>query len=188
MKRILALLAISTLLTTLIVGCGFVSGTVFVSEEIEGDIVSDTRPGDMRGMPGSLDVNIEGREIDLNDNSDYQDITVEGIEDCCIRCHAVNHIDTPVSGEVWITMDVNTPGTVADIQANGFRIFSGIALQPNEERDFTCQETLALLENVDQLSNAVSVGKFKVWGLGNESIYCFTLSNVYIGMHITGSI
>ncbi len=192
MKPAILFLAFASLMVAAISGCGLVSGTVFVSERLTdpGDsIVTDTRPGGSRDGSGrSLDTRIEGVVVDLSDNSDYNDIDVDGVEDCCIRATGINHLATPVSGEVWITLDVNVPGDVASIQANGFRIFHGMALGPNETHIFTCAETLSLLENIDQLNEAIQVGKFKAWGLGDQDIYCFSLTEVFIGMHLTGSI
>lgn len=188
MKKFIAILALCLSIIALFSGCGLVSGTVLVTEGIDETIMTDTRPGALRGA-GHLDVEIGSAVVDLTDNSDYGDIDVNGIDAGCVRTHAINHLDTPISGEVWITLDTTLVTNDPDvIRANGFRVFHGIALLPNEERDFTCEETLALIENLDQFADAVKIGYFKAWGLGDQTIYCFTLSNIYIGLYLVGSL
>ena len=63
-----------------------------------------------------------------------------------------------------------------------------MALLPNEVKQFTCFETLALLQNTDRLVDAVREGRFQAFGLGDQDIYCFTLTGIVFGFHITGSI
>ncbi len=189
MKKFILLCTTGLLAMLTLSGCGLVSGTMFVSQGVDGEIMTDTRPAAVRGGNNHLDVEMEGVVVDLTDNSDYGDIDVNGIEAGCVNTHAINHLDTPVSGEVWITLDTTlVTGDPAVVMANGFRVFSGLALLPNEERDFTCEQTLDLIENLDQFADAVAIGYFKAWGLGDQTIYCFTLTNIYIAVGVTGSL
>jgi hypothetical protein len=188
MKKIILTALSGLTLVVFLNGCGLVSGTAFVSQGVDGEINAVDAPQGVRGGR-SLDDGLAGVVVDLTDNSDYGDIDVQGIEAGCIRTHAINHLATPVSGEVWITLDTTlVTDDPAVVMANGFRVFSGIALLASETRDFTCEETLALLENVDQLVNAVQIGYFKAWGIGNEDTYDFSLENIYIGLYLTGSL
>lgn len=189
MKTILCILAAS--LVFALSGCGLTSGTAFVSQEVDGVITTDTRPGGLRGE-GALDTQMEGVVVDLTDNSDWSDFTIEGVEDGCISVHAENHLNTPVSGEIWIVMDTEfDPAGDPDAVRNhsgAFKVFEGMALAPNEIKQFTCFETIALLQNTDRLVEAVREGRFQAFGLGNEDVYCFTLTGIVFGFHITGSI
>ncbi|MCC6475599.1 hypothetical protein IT157_00975, partial [bacterium] len=161
------------------------------SQEVSGTITTDTRPGTLRGGD-NLDSQMEGVTVDLTENGDWSDFTIEGVEDGCISVHAENHLDTPVSGEIWIVMDLDfnpngDPDAVRN-HAGAFKVFEGMALLPNEVKQFTCFETLALLQNTDRLVDAVREGRFQAFGLGDQDIYCFTLTGIVFGFHITGSI
>ena len=77
-----------------------------------------------------------------------------------------------------------------------FEVFSGMAIPADPtpgndgdiERVFTCHETIELLENTDRLVDAIRAGKFQAFGLGDQDIYCFTLSGIAFGFHVTGSL
>jgi hypothetical protein len=177
-------------------GCGLVSGTVFVSQEVEGRIESSSSDN------GPLDDSFGHAIVDFTDNSDWQDYEIEGVEDGCIAMDAWNQLATVASGEVWITTDTTEAAiaainSVSDIQAaGGFRVFNGIALPagPHDPdldpptKHFTCAETLALLENVDQLVGVLQTGYFVAWGVGNEDSYSFTFDGIIFGIHLTGSL
>lgn len=189
MKKTILILA--ALLMMIVSGCGLTSGTAFVSQEVEGTISTDTRDA-LRGGNGALDSQMEGVLVDLTDNSDWSDFTIEGVEDGCISVDAQNHLSTPVSGEIWIVMDTSfdpagNPDAVRN-NATAFKVFEGMALAPNETKQFTCAETIELLQNTDRLVEAVQDGQFKAFGLGDQDVYCFTLTGVVFGFHITGSI
>lgn len=191
MKKILCIFAV--LLMVVISGCGLTSGTAFVDQKIDEDIYTDTRPSGVRGGAGHLDVEeMDSVIVDLTDNSDWSDFTIEGVEDGCINVTAINHLNQDVSGEIWIVPDLtfsagNDPDAVKNAPG-AFRVFHGLALGPSETRQFMCFETIELLENVDQLVEVVRDGRFQAWGLGDQSIYCFTLTGLVFGFHITGSI
>jgi hypothetical protein len=191
MKKTILIAALGLATIILLVGCGLVSGTVFVSQAVDGTINTSTESGaNVRGGQ-HLDDQFRGVVVDLTDNSDWGDITVEGVEDVCIRLSAVNNTSTNVSGEIWITLGTDTTGihSITDVQAHGgFRLFQGLALTPNQTRTFTCEETLSLFENLDQFSDAVAEGKFAAWGRGDQDHYDITFSSIYIGVHITGSL
>lgn len=158
MKLKLCILAALSLL--MISGCGLVSGTAFVSQEVDEDIYTDTRPSGIRGGNGHLDVTrMDSIIVDLTDNGDWDKFTIEGVEDGCINMIATNHLDQDVSGEIWIVPDIsfnggNNPDAVKNAPG-AFRVFHGLALSPLETRHFLCFETIALLENTDRLVEVV---------------------------------
>ena len=174
-------------------GCGLLSGTVFVSQDVDERIESEAG--------GTLDDQFGHAIVDFTDNSDWQDYTIEGIEDGCIVLDAWNLLATEISGEVWITEDTSAAVTaaihsVADIQAaGGFRIFAGIALpagphDPGTDpptKHFTCAETLALLEHVEDLVAVMQTGYFVAWGAGEQDVYHFVFDGIVFGCHVTGS-
>jgi hypothetical protein len=175
-------------------GCGLRSGTVFVKSEVDGSIESQAGT--------TLDSQVGHRIVDFTNESDWDKYSIEGIEDGCIVLDAWNLLDAQISGEVWITLDTNnTAGinTPADAEAvGGFRVFSGIALPAGSDtldvnvdpptKHFTCQETFALLENVDRLVDAMRQGYFVAWGFGNEDTYHFVFDGIVFGVHVTGSL
>jgi hypothetical protein len=175
-------------------GCGLTSGTKFIDQPVDERIESEAG--------SSLDNQVGHVVVDFTDNSAWQDYNIEGIEDGCIVLDAWNLLNTPVSGEVWITLDTTNTGAInniADVQAaGGFRVFSGIALPAGSDtldvnvdpptKHFTCQETFALLENVDQLVAATQQGYFVAWGFGNEDVYHFVFDGIVFGVHVTGSL
>ncbi|MCB1059723.1 MAG: hypothetical protein KDB65_05810 [Calditrichaeota bacterium] len=189
----LKLCILAALLMIAISGCGLVSGTAFVSQEVDGTISVDTTPASLRGGDGALDTpQMEGVVVDLTENGDWSDFTIEGVEDGCINMTAENHLNTPVSGEIWIVMDLDfdpmdNPDAVRN-NPNAFKVFEGIALGPNETRHFLCSETITLLQNTDRLVEAIQAGEFQAYGLGNEDLYCFTLTGIIFGFHVTGSL
>ncbi len=189
MKKTVLILA--GLLMMIVSGCGLTSGTAFVSQEVDGTITTNTGDG-MRGGGGALDSQMEGVLVDLTDNSDWSDFTIEGVEDGCISVTAQNHLATPVSGEIWIVLDTDfdpagDPNAVRN-NATAFKVFEGLALAGSETKLFTCAETIEMLQNTDLLVEAVRDGRFQAFGLGNEDTYHFTLTGVVFGFHITGSI
>ncbi|MBI5060536.1 hypothetical protein HZB60_12245 [candidate division KSB1 bacterium] len=191
MKKAILIAALALASLLLIAGCGLVSGTVFVSQDVGGQIRTSTEAGpNLRGR-GALDDQFTGVVVDLTDNSNWGDITVEGVEDVCIRLTATNNLTQNVSGEIWITLDTNRANihSIAGVQAaGGFRLFQGLALSASQTRTFTCAETLTLFENLEQFSDAVAVGTFAAWGRGDQDQYDITISDIYIGVHITGSL
>lgn len=193
MKLKLCILAALSLV--LLNGCGLTSGTAFVKTDIGERI-------EAQSGSSPLDDEFAGVVVDFTGESEWQDFTIEGIEDGCVALDAWNLLGTPVSGEVWITMDTTASAraginSVADIQAaGGFRIFSGIALaagpddpnNPSDAQHFTCASTIELLENVDQLVAALQTGYFVAWGAGNEDAYDFVFDGIFFGVHVTGSL
>lgn len=161
-------------------GCGLVSGTVFISQDVEGGIESS--------VGSILDDTFAGRVVDFRENDDWDKVDIDGVEDVCIRMTAENLLAQNVSGEVWITPGETVYATPAQVRANGFRIFSGIALTPNQTRVFTCAETLELFENLDKLADAVKDGVFGAWAMGDQNVYHIRYTGVVFGMHVTGSI
>ena len=167
MKKLTILFMLAALLTAMVIigGCGLVSGTVFISQEVDGSLEAQAGASPIlaeRGTP-TLDDQFGGAKVDLTDNSDWQDIDIDGIEDICVRLTAQNLLSQEVSGEVWVTVGDVEYTTIVEVQNNGFRVFSGLALAPLETRTFECSETLELFENLDQLVDAVpylNIGNF----------------------------
>jgi hypothetical protein len=187
----LKLCILAALLMIAISGCGLVSGTAFVSQEVDGSISTDTRDTALRGG-NVLDSQMAGVMVDLTDNSDWSDFTIEGVEDGCISVTAENHLNSPVSGEIWVVLDLDfdpadNPDAVRN-NSSAFKVFEGLALAPLETRQFTCHETIELLQNTDRLVEAIQTGQFQAYGLGDQDIYCFTLTGIVFGFHVTGSL
>ena len=187
----LKLCILAAMLLLMVSGCGLVSGTAFVKTDIDERIEAN--------VGGSLDDQFGGAVVDFTGESEWQDFTIEGIEDGCVAFDAWNYLSTPISGEVWITEDTTLAarsaiGSVADIQAaGGFRIFSGIALAAgpdavNAPQHFTCAYTITRLENADRLVEALQRGYFVGWGAGNEDAYHFAFDGIFFGIHVTGSL
>jgi hypothetical protein len=172
---------LSLAVALVITGCGLVSGTVFVSQEVDNRIESN--------VGSTLDDQFTGAVVNFKDNSDFKKVTIEGVEDVCIRVTAANLLSTPISGEIWVTADtIMTGQTPATVRASGFRVFHGIALNGNQTRTFTCAETLQLLENLDRLSAVVETGYFAVWAMGDQNTYHVTFDGIVFGVHVTGSL
>ena len=194
MKKLIFVLAAASLLTLAVMlgGCGLVSGTVFISQEVDGSIEAQSSGSSAlrAGQTGTLDEQFGGAKVDLRNNSDWQDIDIDGIEDICVRLTAVNLLNQSVSGEAWITVgEDSTYADIAAVQAaGGFRIFSGLLLGPNETLTYPCSETFELFENLDQLVDAVREGVFWVWGRGDQDSYHIRYEAIYLGLHVTGSI
>ncbi len=187
----LKLCILAALLLLIVSGCGLVSGTAFVSTDIDERIEAE--------VGGSLDDQFGGAVVDFTGESEWQDFTIEGIEDGCVAFDAWNYLATPITGEVWITEDTTAAAraginSIADIQAaGGFRIFSGIALEAgpdalNSPQHFTCAYTISRLENVELLVEALQRGYFVGWGAGNEDVYNFAFDGIFFGIHVTGSL
>ncbi|MBL0060663.1 MAG: hypothetical protein IPP40_04040 [bacterium] len=81
MKKVLCILA--ALLMVIVSGCGLVSGTAFVSQKIDGRLKQAQRELGLGG--NTLDDQMEGVLVDLTDNSDWSDFTIEGVEDGCVN-------------------------------------------------------------------------------------------------------
>ncbi|MBU0690624.1 hypothetical protein KKH18_02315 [bacterium] len=175
-------------------GCGLTSGTLFIAQDVDGQIVSNS------ASSSTLDEAFGHVIVNFTDNADWQDYNIEGIEDGCIVMDVWNELTTTVSGEVWITLDtlaISGINSVADIEAaGGFRVFSGILIPAGPDvpgvdpatYHFTCAETFALLENVDQLVAAMQQGYFVAWGAANEDTFNFTYDGIVFGAHVTGSL
>jgi hypothetical protein len=184
MKKPLVIFCLAALVIALAIGgCGLVSGTMFFSKSLDNSLTANNST--------SIDATFNGAVVDFTTESDWDRISVDGIEDMCIRVTVQNHLATAVSGEVWVTPDTVTSGITSVngiINRGGFRIFHGLALTGNQTRTFTCAETFGLLENVDRLVDVVGTGRFAVWGLGDQDHYNLTFSGVVLGIHVTGSL
>jgi hypothetical protein len=174
-------------------GCGFLSGTVFITQDLKDYAVEAESSGSSTlraGGPGRLDEVFHGAKVDLRDNSDWQDIDVDGIEDICVRLTVINLTDSSMSGEAWVTIGEDSLYTsIAQVQAaGGFRVFHGLVVAGGSTRTFLCSETFGIFENLDKLVDAVSTGVFWVWGRGDQAVYHFRYEAIYLGMHVTGSL
>ena len=165
----------AALLTVFVIaGCGLVSGTAFITQKVDNRIAAADGTS-LQRAPGNAnldDPTFRGVLVDMTQNGDWKNVTIEGVEDMCFHAIGVNHLATAVSGEVWIVINDDTTLTQAQVQAQGFRVFAGIAFpagQQNVPRTFTCEETRALLENSDRLVDAIKKGKFTAWGFGDQS-------------------
>jgi hypothetical protein len=187
----LVLLAALAALLVIGSGCGLVSGTVFISQEVDGTIETQSPASAMVGSRhgGTLDETFGGAKVDLRDNSDWQDIDIDGIEDICVRLTVRNLLADSVSGEGWVTVgEDSTYANIDSVRAHGFRIFSGLLVAGNDSVIFTCSETLDLFENLDKLVDAVKEGVFWVWGRGDQDTYHIRYEAIYLGIHVTGSL
>ena len=168
----------------LVSGCGLVSGTIFISQDVSGSVESN--------VGGTLDDTFAGQVVDFHGNDDWDRVDIDGVEDVCVRLTAENLLEQNVSGEVWITPGDSMYATADQVRGNGFRIFHGLALgphsAPNGTRTFTCVETLLLFENLDQLADAVANGVFGAWAIGDQNTYHIRYSGIVFGIHVTGSL
>ncbi|MCJ7720671.1 MAG: hypothetical protein MUO36_04300 [Candidatus Hadarchaeum sp.] len=187
----LVLFAALVALLVVVSGCGLVSGTVFISQEVSGSIEAQSSALLVMGSHGreTLDETFAGAKVDLRDNSDWQDIEIDGIEDICVRVTVINLLADSVSGEGWVTIgEDSTYANIDSVRAHGFRIFSGLLVAGNDSVIFTCSETLDLFENLDKLVDAVKEGVFWVWGKGEQNVYHLKYEAIYLGIHVTGSL
>ncbi|MCX6600823.1 MAG: hypothetical protein NT025_04595 [bacterium] len=172
-------------------GCGLMSGTVFISQAVDGTIEAQSPASAMVGSRhgGTLDESFGGAKVDLRDNSDWQDIEIDGIEDICVRLTVLNLLADSVSGEGWVTIGEDSAyANIDSVRAHGFRIFSGLLVAGNDSVIFTCGQTLDLFENLDKLVDAVKEGVFWVWGRGDQDTYHIKYEAIYLGIHVTGSL
>jgi len=187
----LVLFAALAALLVALSGCGLMSGTVFISQAVDGTIEAQSPASAMVGSRHgeTLDESFGGAKVDLRDNSDWQDIDIDGIEDICVRLTVRNLLADSVSGEGWVTIgEDSTYANIDSVRAHGFRIFSGLLVAGNDSVIFTCGETLDLFENLDQLVDAVKEGVFWVWGRGDQGTYHIKYEAIYLGIHVTGSL
>jgi hypothetical protein len=181
------LVLIAVIVSALVMaGCGLISGTLFVSHDVTESLHAQ--------VGGTLDEVFIGAKVDLTENDDWKKIDIDGVEDVCVRVHATNHLATPVSGQVWVTMDTTLSGRTPQwVRDNGFIVFEGLALPAapaggDTSHTFTCSETLQMMKNLDLLSDAVKAGRFAVWAMGDQSNYDITYDGVVFGIHVTGSL
>jgi hypothetical protein len=190
---IFLLLGVTVAFVLFLNGCGLVSGTAFISQSLDNSIEAQSSASVQHGGPNGRFDSFGGAKVDLRDNSDWKDITIEGIEDICVRLTAVNMGPDSVSGEAWVTVgEDSTYGNIAAVQAaGGFRIFSGVLMgpagSPTDSITYPCSETFHLFENLDRLVDAVKTGVFWVWGRGDQPSYHFRYDAIYLGIHVTGS-
>jgi hypothetical protein len=192
MKKQLIILISASLLTIAVIvgGCGLVSGTVFFSQEVGGTIEAQHSAAAVQsGGRNPLD-SFGGAKVDLRDNEDWKKITIDGIEDICVRLTAVNLLADSISGEAWVTLGEDSLyADIAAVQAaGGFRIFSGLLMGPNQTITYPCSATYDLFENLDKLVDAVKGGVFWVWGRGDQDVYHIRYEAIYLGIHVTGSL
>jgi len=188
----LVLLAALAALLVVVSGCGLVSGTVFLSQEVSGSIEAQRSGSPLLGSRNheTTDEVFGGAKVDLRDNSDWQNISIDGIEDICVRVTVINLLNDSVSGEVWVTLGEDSLFANMDsVQAHGgFHIFHGLLVGPNDTLTFTCSETLELFDNLDKLVDAVKEGVFWVWCKGEQNVYHIKYEAIYLGIHVTGSL
>jgi len=135
---------------------------------------------DIHALPSSTLDSQDKVFVDLNTIDTYKDHkdNLKGVESVCIIMDVKNNLNQNVSGEIWIAYEEYV--TKTEVMQKGTRIFSGIALGPNQERHFDCGDIQDILENLNAFEAAVKAGQFWVYGFGNEEDYDVTFSHIVL--------
>lgn len=158
-------------------GC-LISGIFSINYVFEHDIHTSSQTS-----WGALDEERAFVKVDLNEESAYRDHRdkFKSVESVCLIMDVKENRNSQVSGEIWIAYDsLGSKAEVIDPNSGAKRIFSGIALQPNDTLHFGCGDIQEILENPDALEDAVKEGTFWVYGFGHEDEYDVTFYNIVL--------
>ncbi|MBN1424135.1 hypothetical protein JXA88_06230 [Candidatus Fermentibacteria bacterium] len=109
---------------------------------------------------GTADQSVYSYHVDLNDNSDYREHNdkIKNVEAFGFDVTVANLTGSPANGEGYISFSEIVSPTVANIQAQATRVFSGIPLEPGETRTITYDESQRYIDRIDVLDEAIKQG------------------------------
>ncbi len=155
--KTLALTAL--LIATLIIGCGIITGTFTIVYEVE-------------GLISSTEADLQYESIDLNTIDDYQKHKdkIKSVDHVAVVGTVFNWGNTPVSGEIWLAYDstYTRPDTVRHY---GTRVFVSPVIEPGELLEIEWEDGLSYIENFPAIQDAVEVGQFVIYGLGDSQFF-----------------
>lgn len=113
---------------------------------------------------------LEVVEVDLTDNSDYNDNKdrIKSIEQVTVIGWLVNELQTDNQAEIFIA-DVGTYSTPAEVQAGGTRVFTSPVIPGGDSVFIDWSDGLSRIENLPALKDAADAGHFWLYGLAADS-------------------
>lgn len=115
------------------------------------------KPGD--GI-GTANQTVYSYHVDLNDNDDYEEHhdKIKNVEAFGFDVTVSNLTGTAAHAEGYISFTPLGSASVASIQAQATRVFSGIPLQPSETRAITYDDSQRYIERIDVIDRAIKEG------------------------------
>jgi len=155
--KTLALTAL--LIAAFIVACGIATGTFTIVYEID-DTISSTQ------------ADLQYEAVDLNTIEDYQEHQdlIQSVDHIAIVGTVLNYGNTPVSGEVWLAY-TDTLDTPAEVRSVGTRVFVSPVIPPGGSLEIDWQDGLSYIENFSEIQDAVELGQFVIYGLGDSQFF-----------------
>ena len=152
-------LALSALLAAVLaIGCGIATGTFSFVVEIDGTIASNQ-------------ASLEWEHIDLTIIEYYNDHKdkIKSVDQVAMVGSIANN-GPDVSGEIWLAYDT-TYSTPAEVRANSTRIFVSSVIPSGDTLIVNWSDGLAFIENFAAVQDAIELGDFVLYGLGDNSIF-----------------
>lgn len=126
----------------------------------------------------STDNNLDYLAVDLTTNDTWEEHKddIQGIVDVKFECRFENNLASPADGELWISTELY--GTVQQVRDNATRVFSGLNLGGNEDRDVSFSESADYIENLDVALDLLESGQFYVYGIAADVPFNVTVRGV----------
>ncbi len=138
-----------------IAGC-VASGTLILVYDIDSFISSST--------------SIQVTEVDLTDNSDYNDHKdkIKSIDQVAVVGTLENLEFADNQAEVWLS-DVGTYSSPAEVRANATIVFSSPVILAGDTLFIDWSDALSYIQNLQTLKDAADNGHFYLYGLAENS-------------------
>jgi len=109
---------------------------------------------------GTANQTVYSYYVDLNDNDDYEEHhdKIKNVEAFGFDVTITNQTGSTANAEGYISFSELATPSVAGIQAQATRVFSGIPLQPDEIRTITYDDSQAYIERIDVIDEAIKEG------------------------------
>lgn len=126
----------------------------------------------------STDETLDYVHVDLTTNETWEEHQddIQGIVDVKFECRFENNLASPADGELWISTELYSD--VQQVRDSATRVFSGLNLEANEDRDVSFSESADYIENLDIVLDLLESGKFYVYGIAAEVPFDVTVRGV----------
>ena len=153
------------LAAALMTACGIATGSFTFGYELNGPI-------------DSSNATLDKETIDLTTVEDYNDHKdqIKSVDNVALVGKVYNTGNTAVSGEVWLVAFPDSNYTDPDtVRHYGTRIFVSPVIAPSDSLIIDWDNGLDYIENFPAVQDAVMLGQFVLYGLGDSQFF-----NVYI--------
>lgn len=137
---------------------------------------------DLPNFQGQANNNIVAEDIDLNENSDYNDHKedLQDLVDLAVLGKVTNNLNEAVGIEVWMTPTTTNLTTSTDIGNNATKVWGPFVVTANATKTIDWNASAALFTPSGKallMQEIKGDGQFQLYAIGNIATYDFSVEN-----------